>query len=425
MKKIKSLKVSAILLVSVLLFGACSSDDDIVNIPSNGTFSLTFQKLETSLKDVNVTDSSATQEEVSAVFISIKNSAGDYEYNMEKLTLIDFNGVYITGNIELEEGDYTVEDFVVVNSDNSVVYLTPKSGSEFASLVDYPLPVTFTVSANDTSFVTLQVISATLGESEQYGYVQFSFEVVEAPDFSVLDSGLIAYYPFDGNTNDYSGNNYNGTEYYSSDYVEGVIGQAKNFDGINDFVQLENFPSISNGLTFSFWINSRGTTGNSYNGAVICQYNPSNKRSFAINSFRSYEENKVNTLNCSFYRYGSTREYRDEVTSNLISLDSLPDGVDHDLYTIVNPIEITLDQWTSCVVNVTNSEIQLWINGELTVKKQREYSTYFFSSYEPTYFGNNFGGAIDDYHLNGLLDELRVYDRGLSEEEIKLLYIHR
>jgi len=55
-----------------------------------------------------------------------------------------------------------------------------------------------------------------------------------------LNSGLVAYYPFDGNTNDASGNHHNGTEVGGIEYVNGYYGQAAKFDGINDLVSIQN-----------------------------------------------------------------------------------------------------------------------------------------------------------------------------------------
>jgi hypothetical protein len=52
------------------------------------------------------------------------------------------------------------------------------------------------------------------------------------PDF---DPGLVAYYPFDGDTFDYSGNGYDGVN-SGATYVGGVSGEALSFDGVDDYV---------------------------------------------------------------------------------------------------------------------------------------------------------------------------------------------
>ncbi|MEK8018025.1 MAG: LamG domain-containing protein [Candidatus Parabeggiatoa sp.] len=53
-----------------------------------------------------------------------------------------------------------------------------------------------------------------------------------------LNDGLVAYYPFDGNANDASGNGNDGTEHGGIEYIDGVIGNAVSLDGIDDYIQV-------------------------------------------------------------------------------------------------------------------------------------------------------------------------------------------
>jgi hypothetical protein len=96
---------------------------------------------------------------------------------------------------------------------------------------------------------------------------------------------------------------------------------------------------------------------------------------------------------------------------------------DPSLWTILNPKRLATGNWTHCVVNVTGTTIEAWLNGVLCTKKQREYDTYFDSPDEPVYIGNNLalGGGTNN-HFNGVLDELRIYNRGLTKDEIQILY---
>ena len=61
----------------------------------------------------------------------------------------------------------------------------------------------------------------------------FLFIVLFACSFALaeLTNGLVAYYPLDGNTNDFSGNHLDGTSQNSPTWVSGVSGQALNFNG--------------------------------------------------------------------------------------------------------------------------------------------------------------------------------------------------
>lgn len=59
-----------------------------------------------------------------------------------------------------------------------------------------------------------------------------------------LNSGLLAYFPFEGNTNDESGNSLNGQIIGSPQYVQGVSGSAIQFNGISDCVHVPNPEAI-------------------------------------------------------------------------------------------------------------------------------------------------------------------------------------
>ncbi|MBK7255500.1 MAG: hypothetical protein IPI04_16720 [Ignavibacteria bacterium] len=72
------------------------------------------------------------------------------------------------------------------------------------------------------------------------------------------DSGLIAYYPFNGNTKDESGNGNNGTNngaVLTSDRF-GTSGRAYSFN--LNYIEIPNSPSLKspvNSVTLSFWTN--------------------------------------------------------------------------------------------------------------------------------------------------------------------------
>ena len=78
------------------------------------------------------------------------------------------------------------------------------------------------------------------------------------------------------------------------------------------------------------------------------------------------------------------------------------------------------------MVNVTQSAIETWINREiLPTKKSREYHLYYNSDTEPVLIGNNYdSGDGSNNHFNGMLDELRIYNRGLTPTEI-VTYVQR
>lgn len=245
---------------------------------------------------------------------------------------------------------------------------------------------------------------------------------IQLNNIEIPTAGLILYLPFDGNLNDLSGYQNNGIDSTSNNYVSGVKSQALDFNGTTDYVQLTNSINSQNGLSFSFWIKTRGANGAENNGAIVSKYSMINDtRSFMIYSFGAYETRNDNRLSALFYKYGYSTSYNDLVKSYMESseLEALPDPT---LWTISNPTRLTLNIWTHCIINVTDSSIETWINGELCVKKQREHSEYYYSN-EPVFIGNNIAsGQGNNNHFNGILDELRIYKRGLTNDEIITLF---
>ncbi|MCP4305719.1 MAG: hypothetical protein GY788_12740, partial [bacterium] len=77
------------------------------------------------------------------------------------------------------------------------------------------------------------------------------------------DTGLVAFYPFEGNASDASGNGNDGTEEGGPQYVTGHVGQALDFDGIDDFVSTGKVASQlgidgNKPRTVSVWAYTRG-----------------------------------------------------------------------------------------------------------------------------------------------------------------------
>ena len=254
-------------------------------------------------------------------------------------------------------------------------------------------------------------------ENNEKGITNIS---VNLNNLDMPSTGLELYMPFDGNVNDLSLNGNNGIDYTDHNYVAGKKSQAMDFNGITDYIQLSNTINSQYGLSFSFWINTRGAMATENNGSIISKYSKiNNTRCFMVYSFGSYNTKYDNRLSGAFYADGTSSSYHDMTKSYLEPADLLP-YPDPSLWTMSNPTRLIAGEWTHCVVNLTPTAIETWINGKLCTKKTREYTAYFTSLTEPVMIGNNYDiGEGTNNHFNGILDELRVYSRALSTNEIK------
>jgi hypothetical protein len=138
------------------------------------------------------------------------------------------------------------------------------SGGDFSS----------TPSFNIVKFdgVQAQVVTATTGKlsvvvpqgatSGKITVAVSGLQGTSLTNFQVIDiplSGLVAFYPFDGNANDISSNKLHGTPNgptLSTDRL-GNTNRAFSFDGVNDFITMGNTPAlgITNSMTILLWTN--------------------------------------------------------------------------------------------------------------------------------------------------------------------------
>jgi len=167
-------KLIAIAFITMLI-ASCSKNEVVP--AKEGSFTLGFQ--DAGLKsDIQLTD----------IYVSIENDKGELVYNMYKMPLLrTISGSYLTESIRLQEGYYMITAFMVA-SENEIIYLTPKRGSEKAYLVSQPLPIDFKVAAGQTTHIVPEVVRAEGGiNPEEYGYASFSFVIVDEPQQPQID----------------------------------------------------------------------------------------------------------------------------------------------------------------------------------------------------------------------------------------------
>ena len=80
--------------------------------------------------------------------------------------------------------------------------------------------------------------------------------ILSSPCYADLTSGLVAYYPFDGNALDASGNGHDGTIHGSTLTTDrlGNANSAYSFDGVDDYIDMGSFPFVYDYSSVSLWI---------------------------------------------------------------------------------------------------------------------------------------------------------------------------
>ncbi len=203
-----------------------------------------------------------------------------------------------------------------------------------------------------------------------------------------LQTGLAAFYPFNGNADDESGNGNDGIIYeaLSTSDRKGEENSALYFNGIDSWIQVPNSPSLQspqNEITLSSWILAENTTVD-----YICKIDGP--------SYNSYQ-----------YRTGF-----DVITGAFYY------GMNEQDYAGTSTIPVTLNEWFFHTITYNGQEVRLYINGVLS--QNFPLSGTIVSNPERLEIGRDAHGPIE--WLKGKLDDLRVYNRALTPEEVYCLY---
>jgi hypothetical protein len=202
--------------------------------------------------------------------------------------------------------------------------------------------------------------------------------------------GLVAYWSFDegsGNTAyDASGNGNHGTLINGPKWTSGKVGQALQFDGWNDYVNLGNVLHLKKDMSIEAWITFAPNSTSAHRTVV-------QKGDGAYEQYRLFWHSSGSL---SFWRVGTN-------------------GAEYKADYVFSP---EINKWYHVVAISLGNKLQLWVNGEL--KKETTWiGEAVDSNYEVWVGGNSYTNSM---YWNGLIDEVRIYNRALSPEEIRFHY---
>ncbi|MFB0553434.1 MAG: LamG domain-containing protein [Phycisphaerae bacterium] len=216
---------------------------------------------------------------------------------------------------------------------------------------------------------------------------------------SAADPDLIGWWRLDSDAIDSSGNNHHGTIFGNPQWVAGKIGGALEFYGVDDRVEMPDANPAAGfahegEITWAAWVKT--TEGG--RRAIICQ-GPAGAAHVSGNKTLGIET--AGTVTVRANGVGAAAGF----TSNVV---------------------VTDDQWHHVAVtfafetNGANDTMKVYIDGDLSKGYETDTVNINQNSAAATDFimilGNNIGGAWVPY--DGLMDDVRIYNRALSEAEI-------
>jgi hypothetical protein len=220
-------------------------------------------------------------------------------------------------------------------------------------------------------------------------------------------NSLVAEYRFDGDVNDSSGNNNNGVTQGDPVFVDGFLGQALSFDGVDDYVEVadNSIFSFGNGVddspfSLSAWIKRR-----SFNSPhiIVSKY-----RSQGFPRNQEYTFRVEHEGNFTIVLFDTSGDYRKSVTTGHLITDS---------------------QWHYVVATYDGSEtvegLKLYFDGvETPTTIVLDNPSYVAMEDTTSTFKIGVSHQVIGLasFFNGTIDEVRVYDHTLSDIEVLANY---
>ncbi len=190
-------KIFHILLLSFFVI-SCSSDNDEPNLVDEPTIALEGKQVfRIDLKELSAKSQFLENQkklEPAFVLLSINDSDGVSIFTREKIELVKVGDSYVTDEITLESGTYSVIEFIVTDLNDVVISIVPKENSVLAQFTTKPLPFDFVVSTDETKETATENINAAGYTSVDFGYTGLSLTFPENTDFfslTVDDSVLL------------------------------------------------------------------------------------------------------------------------------------------------------------------------------------------------------------------------------------------
>jgi len=211
-----------------------------------------------------------------------------------------------------------------------------------------------------------------------------------------LTSGLVAYWSFDNcDAYDDSDNGHIGQRHGNPECVDGIEGQAFSFDGVDDYIEVPNDPSLNpSAVTVSAWFKVNDFADSEYS----CKWQTLIFKQSPLDA-----DNHYYALNLGF--------------GNLICANTyLTFG---SLSNVCSKEAIQTHVWYHVVATYDSTQVKQYINGVLQGSSPT--GAPLNPGNLPLFIG--YTGMWCGWYWNGLIDEVRIYNRALTEAEIQALYV--
>ncbi len=215
-----------------------------------------------------------------------------------------------------------------------------------------------------------------------------------------ITTGLVAYFPLNGSAFD-SINDISGTIHsvVSTKNRNNKIGMAMIFNRADtsfiDFGDNANYSFSNNQFTINCWVYPTDTL---YSGAILSKRSPGGPFEYSLD----------NHFNHAVFNFDN---WSDSGSGSIYGIDPLSSSV-----------TVKLNQWHMITYVADGSSLKVYSDGDLQSGVDNFNAGKFFSDTNTSLMFGVGGGWGVNYYFSGSLDDIKFYNRVLTDEQLKYLF---
>jgi len=217
-----------------------------------------------------------------------------------------------------------------------------------------------------------------------------------------LNNGLLAYYPFNGDAKDASGNGNDGVPMNGAQLTTDRFGNANSafyFDGIDDYISINDNGKLSPAnVSVVAYVNTESTLFQSIIGKI----------EYTTGYATTYNMGVNYQIQTGFY-FGVTQI----PGSCFQQYPYVP------AYFVNSASNFSTNTWHCLVGTYENSNLKIYVDGILVDSKTITYSSLVTCTNTQLLIGSWWSG--DPAKFKGKIDEVRIYNRALNQQEVSAL----
>jgi hypothetical protein len=173
------LRLSGILLGILAVAGitSCTKEEPA----GTGTFEFSM----TLPGDLSLTKSGSADDPVASyqLMVSVEDLKGNAIFTDKMIPVYTFGPGYVSGKVEIKNGEYKLTKFMVINAEGAVLFASPLTGSPNAYLVTKPLPLNFNIFPDKVTTLTPEALVVGSQAPSAFGYLAFGVQLIKPLDF--------------------------------------------------------------------------------------------------------------------------------------------------------------------------------------------------------------------------------------------------